>query len=229
MELYFTGDEMEETTVETLETEMPEQQTQKEDVPGQEEKEPEIDQAPADTEPGEILRQLHTIEQAIAELQETFQDKLVVDQHKNRLFDEMHRELNRYQNGMMDKILETMALDVIQLTDDVKKYVHLYERLEPTEENYRKLLRILKGLSQDLDDVLYRQSIEAYKVDGHEVDVRRQKIVQTVETNEEAKNNRIAYRMADGYEMNGKVIRPERIKIFKYVQPEAEDSSEKTV
>ena len=46
--------------------------------------------------------------------------------------------------------------------------------------------------------------------------VRKQKIIQVVETEEQSKDNLIAARMADGYEKDGKVIRPERIKIFKY-------------
>lgn len=164
----------------------------------------------------ETLLQLQALQQAVDELRECFENKLAVDEHKNRLFDEMHRELNQYRNGMTDKILETMALDVIQLTDSVKNYGRVYEQKEPNEDNYRRLLRIVRGIGQDLEDILYRQSIESYKVPGHEVDVRRQKIVQTMATDVAAKNNLVAVRVADGYEMNGKVIRPERIKIFKY-------------
>lgn len=48
------------------------------------------------------------------------------------------------------------------------------------------------------------------------VQLRRQKIIQTVPTDDQSKDNLVAVRVADGYEKAGKVLRPERIKIFKY-------------
>ncbi len=173
----------------------------------------------------QMLVKLDAVQQAIAGLQQTFDDKIAEDEHKNGLFDNMHRELTRYQNGAMDKIVDTMALDIIQLVDTTKGHIRVYEKKEPTEDNYRRLLRIVKGISEDLLDILYRQSIESYRVEGHEVDVRRQKIIQTVPTDDPSKDNLVAVRAADGYEKDGKVLRPERIKIFKYA-PDATDKPE---
>lgn len=164
----------------------------------------------------ELLAKLDSVQQAIATLQQTFDDKIAEDTHKNGLFDNMHRELVRYQNGALDKIVDVIALDVIQLIDATKSDVRVYEKKDPTEENYKKLLRVVKGIAKDLEDILYRQNIEPYRVPGHEVDVRRQKIIQTVPTDEKSKNNLVAIRIADGYERGDKVLRPERIKIFKY-------------
>ena len=173
----------------------------------------------------ELLEKLDIMQQAISGLQQTFDDKIAEDSHKNKLFDNMHRELVRYQNGAMDKIVDTMAMDIIQLIDTTKNHSLIYEEKEPTEENYRKLLRIVKGIAEDLEDILYRQSIESYCVEGDEVDVRRQKIIQIVSTNDSLKNNLVAERVVDGYEKNGKILLPERIKIFKY-HPETCEKSE---
>ncbi len=167
----------------------------------------------------ELLAKLDAVQKALADLQQTFDDKLAEDTHKNGLFDNMHRELVRYQNGALDKIVDTIALDIIQLVDTTKGHVRVYEKKEPTEENYKKLLRIVKGIAEDLEDILYRQNIESYRVPGHEVDVRRQKIIQTIPTDDKSKDNRVAVRAADGYEKGDKVLRPERIKIFKYEAP----------
>ena len=174
----------------------------------------------------ELLSRLEAIQQAVSELQQTFDDKIAQDAHKNELFDSMHRELIRYQNGAVDKLINTMALDIIQLVDSTKGHVRVYEQQEPTEENFKRLLRIIKGVAEDLQDILYRQNIESYRVEGHEVDVRRQKIIQTVPTDDPAKDNLVAFRVADGYEKDGKVLRPERIKIFKYSDSEPEQKPE---
>lgn len=170
----------------------------------------------ADASQTELLAKLDAVQQALATLQQTFDDKIAEDTHKNGLFDNMHRELVRYQNGALDKIVDTIALDIIQLVDTTKGHVRVYEKKEPTEENYKKLLRIVKGIAEDLEDILYRQNIESYRVPGHEVDVRRQKIIQTIPTDDKSKDNLVAVRAADGYEKGDKVLRPERIKIFKY-------------
>lgn len=44
--------------------------------------------------------------------------------------------------------LDTIALDIIQLVDSTKGHVRVYEKKEPTEENYKKLLRIVKGIAE---------------------------------------------------------------------------------
>ena len=73
---------------------------------------------------------------------------------------------------------------------------------------------------QDLLDVLYRQSIEPYEVDDTEIDVKKQKIVSTINTEDESLNNKLATKNAPGYEKNGKIIRPERVTIYKYKKGE---------
>ncbi|MCD8215701.1 MAG: nucleotide exchange factor GrpE [Clostridiales bacterium] len=168
--------------------------------------------ADASTEP----RDTELILEAIAKLQQCFDDKIEQDEYKNTLFDNMHRELVRYQNGIMDKIVETLALDIIQLVDSTKGHISIYEKKEPTEDNYKRLLKIVNGIAEDMQDILYRQNIEAYSIPGNDVDTRRQKIIQILETNCSSEDNTTAVRVAEGYEKEGKIIRPERIKIFKY-------------
>ena len=188
-------------------------------TPVEEIAEPQKTPAETPAEQTALLEKLDAVQQALATLQQTFDDKIAEDTHKNGLFDNMHRELVRYQNGDLDKIVDTIALDIIQLVDTTKGHVRVYNKKEPTEENYKKLLRIVKGIAEDLEDILYRQNIESYRVPGHEVDTRRQKIIQTVPTDDKSKDNLIAVRAADGYEKGDKVLRPERIKIFKYEAP----------
>ena len=196
---------------------------EKKAAPAVEAEQPQPEPAEEPAQQAEVLEKLEAIQQAVTELQQAFDDKIAQDAHKNGLFDRMHRELTQYQNGAMDKLVETMALDIIQLVDSTKSHVRVYEQKEATKDNYQRLLRIIKGVAEDLQDILYRQNIESYRVTGHEVDIRRQKIIQTVPTDDPTKDNLVAFRVADGYEKGGKVLRPERIKIFKYGSAEAAD------
>lgn len=70
--------------------------------------------AEASVEQAERLAKLDAVQQALATLRQTFDDKIAECVHKNGLFDHMHRELARYQNGVLDKIVDTIALDIIQ-------------------------------------------------------------------------------------------------------------------
>ena len=151
-------------------------------TPAEEVADPNQVPAEAPVEQAELLAKLDAIQQAMQGLQECFDAKIAQDAHKNGLFDNMHKELTRYQNGALEKIVDTIALDIIQLVDTTKGHVRVYEKKEPTEENYKKLLRIVKGIAEDMEDILYRQNIESYRVPGHEVDVRRQKIIQILPT-----------------------------------------------
>lgn len=169
------------------------------------------------------------VESAMAEilerldrLQEAFDDKIAEDEHKNKLFDNMHKELTKYQNGLLDKLVDSIAMDIIQLLDATGRNRDIYSEKEPSEENYAKLLRCVKGVAEDLEDILYRQDIEPYSVPGDEVDVRRQKIIQIINTDDEALDNKVAERTAVGYTKGDKIMRPERIKIYKYVKKDAE-------
>ena len=159
---------------------------------------------------------------AIEALRNEFKEKLLVDQHKDQLIDKLHDEVVQYQNGVVNKVVDTMAIDIIQLADNVRKTRAVYVEKEPNAENFTKILRVVKGLYEDLQDILYRQGIEPYTVDGHDVDARRQTIIASIPTDNEGKHNKIAARTAEGYEReDGSVLRRERVKIFKY-QPKTE-------
>lgn len=152
----------------------------------------------------------------IDNLQQTFEEKIMNDEHKNQLFDNLHKELTDCRNQVYEKTANMMALDIIQLIDSVKDLNKIYEEKEYSEENYKKLLKAINGISQDLEDVLYRQNIEPFSIPGEEVDAKKQKIIQILETEDEKLNNTIAQRCACGYEKNDKILRQERIKIYKY-------------
>jgi len=159
----------------------------------------------------------------IDRLQESFDESIKYDKYKDELFDNLHKELTQYKNGVFEKVIDNMAMDLIRMIDTTKKTISLYEKKEFSEDNYRRLLSLFEGVAEDLQDILYRQSIEAYSVHGNEVDVKQQKIISKQETSDESLNNKVAARLADGYEKNGKVLRPERISIYKYKADKGEN------
>lgn len=177
-------------------------------------------------EDNQMVEALAEIKNTLRTLQTSFDTKIKTDAHKEKLFDNMHQELTDYRNGVNEQYINSIALEIIQVIDILKKDKKIFGDKECTEENYRKLLTNYEGLICDLEDILYRQSIEPYEADGTEIDVKRQKIVRTVITTVESENNQLAEKLACGYEKNGKVIRPERVTIKKYVLEETKTPEE---
>lgn len=149
-------------------------------------------------------------------LHEKFDKKISVDAHKNELFNNMHDELVALRNDKEGERIKAICIEIILVIDSMHKNEELYQNAEPSEEMYKKLNKAYTAIRQQLEDILYQQSIEPYETSGDEVNVRRQKIIATVPTEDESLNNRIAARVAAGYEKDDKVIRPERIKVYKY-------------
>lgn len=162
----------------------------------------------------------------ISELKDLFNQKIANDEYKDQLFDKMHAELVKYQQGSIDKMIDDMAMDVILLSDNTKQVIDAYKDSEPTKENYIKLLNQFQGISDELEDILFRQSIEPYSVEDDEFDPRKQRVIGKVPTDKKELNNKVASRGVVGYEKDsGQVLRRENVRIYKY-QPEESSSKE---
>lgn len=160
-----------------------------------------------------------TVIDLLKDLDKKFETKIKVDEHKANLFDNLHKELMDYKNGLVTQIVNNILLDIIQLIDSNNKTINNFKQKEFSEENYNKLINIIKGISEDLTDILYRQSVEPFSI-TEDVNVRKQKIIKIIPTNDKALDNKIESSLAPGYEKEGKVIRPERISIYKYKESE---------
>lgn len=160
-----------------------------------------------------------TVIDLLKDLDKKFETKIKVDEHKANLFDNLHKELMDYKNGLVTQIVNNILLDIIQLIDSNNKTINNFKQKEFSEENYNKLINIIKGISEDLTDILYRQSVEPFSI-TEDVNVRKQKIIKIIPTNDKALDNKIESSLALGYEKEGKVIRPERISIYKYKESE---------
>lgn len=163
----------------------------------------------------------------VSELKDLFNQKIANDEYKDQLFDNMHAELIKYQQGSIDKMVDDMAMDVILLSDNVKQAIENYKDRKPSEENYEKLLKMLQGTSYELEDILFRQSIEPYSVEDDEFDPKKQRVIGKVATDKEELNNKVASKGVVGYEKdNGQVLRRENVKIYKYQSEETSSQDE---
>lgn len=141
-----------------------------------------------------------------------FQDKIQTDQHKEQMFNNMHEELMDYKNGLMDSLTLSLERDIIHLIDSIEKTIGVYRDKDKTAENYERLFSQLVGVETDLCDLLYRHGIEPYT--ENEVDVIRQQIIRTVDTEDTSLDKTIAEHLTRGWAKQDRIIRPERVSVY---------------
>lgn len=163
---------------------------------------------------GEIT--LETIHQLLGQMGRDFESKLKYDAHKEQVIDRLHRELLEYRQDLYKKMLQPVILDLITLTDQVEKQ-NMFAKSE-TLPTIEQLLKQAEYFGEDLQDLLYRNGVETYRVEGDHFNPKKQKIVTTKETDQIELKGRIVQRLHPGYEWDGKIVRPEKVVAYRYVK-----------
>ncbi len=150
-------------------------------------------------------------------LQTLFDREIRAEATREKVVDRLHAELQDYKQGLLLGILRPVFVDLIQLHDDIGKMVDARPEAEgdPGAEAGR-LLDLLRGTQQGIEDILYRQGVEPFAQDGDAFDPRRQRALSTVPTDDPDRNKRVAARIRKGFQAGDKVIRPEMVTVYAY-------------
>ena len=186
-----------------------------EDVPSQPEEAPAEELAPWDA-----------IREQLSNLQEMFETRLQTDAHKNRLFDELHREVIGYRNGATEKNTDSMAMDIVAILDYLTPCIErLSEKARDLadEESAKalcaQLLGELDGLQLDLTSVLDKQGVEPFTCDT--LDPKHQRILSSV-TQPGDEDRQIIQHVKPGYTRDGRLLRKEQIKVIRITASQAD-------
>lgn len=164
----------------------------------------------------DILKEIKNFKQGIEELKEEFESKVKYDKHKDKIIDELHAELQQYKDDLIHKLIRPIITDIIYTIDNNNKTIEAFRKKEVNELDTNKLISVVEGLSEDLEDILYRQGVEEFTYVVPKFDPKRQKIVKTIETDEKEKD-RIVYRsVKKGYMLEDRVIRHELVEVYVY-------------
>ena len=156
-------------------------------------------------------------------LQDEFSKKLKIDAYKDKLIDNLHRELQAYKNDLIKKHVQSMVMDIIKVIDDIRKLSDHYRSMPPEDLEPEKLLELLQRVPDDLEDLFYYQGVKPFACEGAEFDPTRQRVLKRVETDDPALDKTVAESLRSGYEWDEKVIRPEFVAVYLYKEPSAEE------
>ena len=166
-------------------------------------------------EKNDILENQSKILDEINSLKKEFQSKIKYDEQKEKTITKLHDELQIYKRDLYKKLLLPMINDVIQFTNRAEKDFEFLSDA-PAEKLFERMYDFL----DDLRDVLYRQGVEAYKLENDDFDPKKQKILKTIETDNKDLDKKVANHKTFGYEWEDKIIKPEGVNVYLYAEPE---------
>jgi molecular chaperone GrpE len=154
---------------------------------------------------GEILAGLR-------ELRECFDSKLRYDQAKERQIDALHEELSGYRQGLYQQIMMPVMNDLIGIYDEVAGQLARLPDADPGGLDF---------VFEMVETVLERYEVTRFSCEGEIIDRSRQKVIDTESTTDPELGKKLARRVRHGFEMKGKVIRPEWVVAYRYVPGQA--------
>jgi molecular chaperone GrpE len=172
---------------------------------------------------GPVLEAIAGLDTALARrldgLQAQFDREVRAEATREKVVDRLHAELQEYKQDLLLGVLRPVFVDLIQLHDDIGKMVAAHAGAEGPGDNAGPVLRLLdvmQGYQQAIEDILDRQGVVPYMQDGPTFDPRRQRAVATVATDDPALARTIAARLRKGFRTlaGDKVIRAEIVSVY---------------
>lgn len=158
-----------------------------------------------------------SVDKQLHKLSNDFETKLKYDQHKDTVIDNLHKELQMYKDNSFQERLMPVIMDLILSIDRTGKML----KGLPEGEEFKKYIKVINESIMDLEDILYKQGVEAYETDGLNFDSLRQKVVKTVKTDQQELDKQIAERLGKGYEWEERIIRKEQVTVYVYEETAA--------
>ena len=152
-----------------------------------------------------------TLGRRIDALAAAFDREVRAESTREKVVDRLHAELQEYKNDLLLNVLRPVFVDLIQLHDDIGKIVASQSE---SSEDASRLLDLMRGFQQGIEDILYRQGVEPFTLDDDAFDPRRQRAFSTVVTDDPEQSKRVAARLRKGFRSGEKVIRPEIVSVY---------------
>ncbi|MDE7340645.1 MAG: nucleotide exchange factor GrpE [Lachnospiraceae bacterium] len=156
------------------------------------------------------------IKNEIILLQKLFEKRLLIDEQKNQIIANQGEELQKYKDGLYEKIFKPLLVDIVEIADDLHRMIRVYENKEEDNVPISKFISILNIYESDIEDILEKYGVKVFCTEENDFNPKCQKIVKLIETSEPELGHKVADRILKGFDMDGKIIKPERVNVYKY-------------
>ncbi len=170
-----------------------------------------VEQTPAEATLAILVQRLVD---EMSQLRQDFDTKIKYDASKERQIDSLHQDLQEYRAGLHFRILRPLILDLISMHDDIGRLIESTQRSEEMIST-AQVLNNLASFQTTVEEILQRNGVEAYSLEGETFVSGKQRSLQAIETSEPGLHRQIARRVSRGFEYEDRVLRPELVMTYR--------------
>lgn len=162
----------------------------------------------------EVVRLFNNQNELLQEIKGIIQNRLEYDETKEKAFDKLYEEMRRQRelSDMIDRAIKPILTDLLLLHDTMSKFLTWADQ---HDMDIKMLQDHIKGLSDELIEVLYRQEV----IPMDDVDMLNPKLhraTKTVEADTIDEDFRIIDVHRRGFFWRDKVLRPQEVVIKRF-------------
>jgi len=164
-----------------------------------------------------LLRQVvaltSSLDVRLLQLSELFQGRLAYDKAKEEAFDRLYSEFEQLKSNATFEQLRPLYLDLILLFDRIENICQSPQLIGQQDQN---TLSLLKSLSDELLELLYRREIEVIQSSSPAFDPSNQRAIGIEPTSVEGETGRVARIVRRGFRYRNRLIRAEEVIVKKF-------------
>lgn len=157
----------------------------------------------------QVLSMLNNLQSNFSSLVQVVSSRLSYDKTKEAAFDRLYQEMEELKQDQELNQLRPLYIDLI-LHFDRMESIYRHGAVSP------ELTEILKTLSGELIEILYRRGVEPLYTTSEFFDPKTQKAIKVEPTNNPAEDNRIIDIVRHGFRLKEMILRPTEVIIKKY-------------
>lgn len=159
---------------------------------------------------------LQSLLEKIDQLTELFNEKISQSTSDEKVIDRLHSELQTYKKDLYLQMLRPVLLDLIRIKVSINKKMKEYDEERVSQKIISR--EEFELYDFDINEILEKNSVESYNSNPGDVFIpRQQTIIDKVDTNKKELHSRIVRSVEYGYTLNGKVLLPEKVIVYAYV------------
>lgn len=155
------------------------------------------------------------LDERLAELSASFEAKIKYDAVKEKIIDELHREVQSHREDLLGKALRPLFMDLIAMHDDMGSILRHAATANGGDPALINMVENLRSFQSTVEDILMRNGVEVYSEAGDDFVTGRQRATKMISTAEPAQHMKVAERGRKGFAYGGRVLRPEMVTVYR--------------
>lgn len=166
-----------------------------------------------------IAANIDEINRRLQSIESTAEISVKRDTHQQLIIDRLHAELQNHKDGLVLKLLQPLAIDLISVVDDIGRTIDRNQPGAASGQSAEKLVETFAALRDELEVILERYGFVASSSENELFDPQTQRAVRRVATSDTLLDRKIERRLGRSFSYDGRQIRPELVAVYRAETP----------